>query len=122
MNDGRIKGILLRGLLLALMVMVLLLLVRRETPCIFRQYTGVLCPTCGMSRAWLAVFRLEIGDAFRYHPMFLGIPILGVTFLLDGFSFPGKRGSKMLYLLILSGFALTYLIRLVCFLYGASTV
>ncbi len=36
--------------------------------CAFRSRTGLLCPGCGGSRMFLSLFRLEIGEAFRYNP------------------------------------------------------
>ena len=43
-------------------------------------------------------------------------------YLLDGFPFPGKRCTRWAYLLILLGFALTYIIRLLCFFSGEAVV
>ena len=122
MKHGWIKALLLRFALVALIAGALLLLVMGNTACVFRQLTGILCPTCGMSRAWLAFFRLDLDSAFRYHPMFWGIAVLGLLYLLDGFPFPGKRCTRWAYLLILLGFALTYIIRLLCFLSGEAVV
>jgi hypothetical protein len=51
--------------------------------CPFRNLTGIPCPGCGMSRAWLAALRLEWGLAFDYHPMFWAVPVLGWMFWWD---------------------------------------
>lgn len=32
--------------------------------------TGISCAGCGMSRAWLSLLRLNISNAFYYHPLF----------------------------------------------------
>lgn len=120
--DRRVKALITRAAVLALIAGILLAVVARGTPCLFRKLTGVLCPTCGMSRAWLSFFRLDLAAAFHFHPMFWAIPVLGLTYLLEGFAFPGKRCTKALYLLILAGFAVTYFIRLVCFLSGNGAV
>ena len=32
--------------------------------------TGISCAGCGMTRAWLSLFRLDFGAAFYYHPLF----------------------------------------------------
>jgi hypothetical protein len=37
--------------------------------CIFRVTTGVPCPTCGATRATLALASGEVGLAFRYNPL-----------------------------------------------------
>lgn len=120
--DRQVKTLISRATVLVLIAAVLLIAVFRGTPCLFLSLTGLPCPTCGMTRAWLAFFRLEIVDALLYHPMFWGIPVLGLLYLLDGLPFPGKRCTKVLYLLILAGFAITYLINIVCFLSRMNTV
>ena len=43
--------------------------------CIFRLMTGIPCPGCGMTRAWLAALRLDYAAAFAYHPLFWVVPI-----------------------------------------------
>ena len=87
-----------------------------------RQFTGVICPTCGMTRAWRACFRLELQAAFSYHPMFWSIPVLVLAFLLDGFAFPGKKATHVIYWVTLLGFAATWMIRILCSLCGVQTV
>ena len=42
--------------------------------CIFRLMTGIPCPGCGMTRAWLAALRLDFAAAFAYHPLFWVVP------------------------------------------------
>lgn len=43
--------------------------------CPFRAFTGIPCPGCGMTRAWLAALRLDFSAAFAYHPLFWVVPI-----------------------------------------------
>lgn len=38
--------------------------------CPIRFLTGVSCAGCGMSRAWLALLRLDFAAAWGYHPLF----------------------------------------------------
>lgn len=38
--------------------------------CIFKWFTGISCPSCGMTRATLAALRLDFKSAFYYHPLF----------------------------------------------------
>ena len=42
---------------------------------VFRLLTGIPCPGCGMTRAWLAALRLDFAAAFAYHPLFWAVPI-----------------------------------------------
>lgn len=44
--------------------------------CPIRWLTGISCAGCGMSRAWLALLRLDLSSAFAYHPLFwLPVPV-----------------------------------------------
>jgi hypothetical protein len=38
--------------------------------CPLRFATHIPCPGCGMTRAFLSFFTLDIGKAFYYHPLF----------------------------------------------------
>ncbi len=59
--------------------------------CPFRRLIGIPCPTCGMSRAWLAAFRLDLASAFRFHPMFWSVPLLVLFPMYDGRPFPKEK-------------------------------
>ena len=120
--DRQSKRIWLRLAFVAGMAAVVLTAVRLKMPCLLRMVTGIPCPTCGMTRAWLSCFRLELGAAFTYHPMFWSIPVLALAFLPDGVALPGKKATSAIYLTTLLGFALTWLIRIVYLLCGIQTV
>lgn len=38
--------------------------------CLIRGLTGIPCPSCGMSRAIIAVINGDIIKAFKFHPLF----------------------------------------------------
>ena len=38
--------------------------------CLIRGLTGIPCPSCGMSRAIIAVINGDIINAFKFHPLF----------------------------------------------------
>lgn len=116
--DRQWKALMKRAAALLLITGGLLAAVLLDTPCLFRKATGIPCPTCGMSRAWMSFLRLDLATALRYHPLFWCIPVLGIVYVLDGFPIPGKRLSRMLYAVILLLLALSYGIRLVRFLRG----
>lgn len=83
-----------------------------HVPCFFRELTGLPCPACGLTRAWLALFRGEIGQAFAMHPMFWGIPILYILFLTDGKLFGHKALDRSVLCLLVSGFLMVFVCRL----------
>lgn len=45
--------------------------------CLFRKFTGLLCPGCGMTRAAYATLHGDIGRAFRMNPV--GMALLPVA-------------------------------------------
>lgn len=78
--------------------------------CIFRWITGIPCPGCGISRAYISAAGLNIRQALIYHPMFWSVPA-GLYFL-----FRYEKTGKNKYQIWLCGLAavwiLVYLIRL----------
>jgi hypothetical protein len=54
------------------------------TLCVFRAVTGVPCPTCGATRATLALASGEVGLAFRYNPLISAAWLLLPAVLLGG--------------------------------------
>jgi hypothetical protein len=58
-----------------------LALVPRLRPCLFHALTGVPCPTCGTTRAALAVLDLRVADAFAINPLATAV---GLVFAVGG--------------------------------------
>lgn len=50
--------------------------------CPIKFITGISCAGCGMTRAWLYVFRLDLNAAFHFHPLFWTIPVMAVLYFL----------------------------------------
>ncbi len=52
--------------------------------CPIKFLTGVSCPGCGMTRAWLALLRLDFFSALAFHPLFWLPPLaLGMYLFQD---------------------------------------
>lgn len=81
-------------------------------PCLILSVFGVPCPTCGMTRAWLAALHLDFKTAFAMHPLFWSIPILGVYILRDCRLLKNKILNWLLFGLILLGFGVNYIVTL----------
>ena len=67
--------------------------------CPIKFVTGISCAGCGMTRAWLAVLRLDFRQAFYYHPLFWMVPAAAAVYLLRG------RMSGRLYRTLMYGMA-----------------
>ena len=50
--------------------------------CIFKKLSGLSCPGCGMTRAWLSFLKGDIGKAFYYHPLFWMIIVIPAIALI----------------------------------------
>ena len=60
--------------LIALAALALLFAVTLGWNCPVQHFTGIPCPGCGLSRAAVALLRLDFDTAFRYHPMVYILP------------------------------------------------
>lgn len=107
---------------LVLCALVLLLWVRFDLHCPVRSLTGILCPGCGMARAWQAFFRLDIAGAFAYHPMFWAVPVVALFVLYDCRLFASQKINTAVLLGILLGVGICYALRLAAFLGGGLTI
>ncbi|WP_442911563.1 DUF2752 domain-containing protein [Lachnospira sp.] len=79
--------------------------------CPIKFITGISCPGCGMTRAWIYLLHGDIHLAFYYHPLFFLVPIAFLVTFLNG-KFISKYRNIIL-LLILLAFILVYIIRMV---------
>ena len=77
--------------------------------CIFYNYTGCPCPSCGMTRAFESLLKLEWAEAFRYHPLFL------LVFL---FPYIYYKENKLLAFIVISLFIGLWFLRLAGLLPG----
>ena len=49
--------------------------------CPFYFATHIICPGCGMTRSFLSFFKLNIAEAFAYHPLFPLVIIAAIIFI-----------------------------------------
>ena len=80
--------------------------------CVIYEIFGIPCPGCGMTRAWLAILKLDFYKAFSYHFMFWSLPILYLCFLRDGKLFNKKNFNISFYTIIIIGFAINWFYRI----------
>lgn len=79
--------------------------------CPIKFVTGISCLGCGMTRAWLAVLRLDFAAAFYYHPLFMLPPIAAVLYLSKAKI--NKKLYRILILTICASFIIMYGYRLI---------
>ena len=78
--------------------------------CLYNRCLRIECPGCGLTTAYLLLFKLDIVGAFKQNFMFWSIPIIYLYFWFDG-KFTGKEFPDTLILIvILFGFLLKWLI------------
>ena len=103
---------------LALVLLFLAVWVLFDLGCPIRHVTGVICPGCGMGRAWLSALRLDMAGALRFHPMFWVVPVVALFGMYD-FQLIPVRWLNILVLAALGlGVTVCYLLRLTAFLHG----
>ncbi|HEX2949835.1 MAG TPA: DUF2752 domain-containing protein [Armatimonadota bacterium] len=69
-----------------------------HTICLFRLVTRLDCPTCGMTRAFRAMGRLDVSEAIRYNPLgpaFFGMVVIGWVYAIIMFCSGGKTPIPM---------------------------
>lgn len=82
--------------------------------CPYDYIFGISCPGCGMTRAFIALFHLDIVGAFHFHPLFPIVILVALYLVLEHFKlFALKENSKTICIWILCGLFLSvYFLRL----------
>ncbi len=83
--------------------------------CIIRKNTGFPCPSCGMTRAYIEMFKLNFKRAFYYHPLFI---LPAVIFLTASLRKKSKTADKIynnhyITITILIIFIAVYIVRFI---------
>lgn len=81
-----------------------------EYSCVFKALTGIPCPTCGMTRSFMSLLRLDLKSAFYYHPLFWTVPLIAGSFLIRNAKFRKYRTAFIILTVTL--FVAVYLLRL----------
>ena len=103
----KIKQLKNKLVLTAAYIVVLLIFWLLKLPCLYKYFFNIDCIGCGMSRAYFSLLRLDIADAFSYHPMFWSVPIAYLYLLFDG----KLLGKKYLDITILIAIALGFIVN-----------
>lgn len=92
-------------------VSLLFSLIFKRSACLFLNLTGVPCPSCGMTRAYISLFRGNITQAFDYHPLFLA-PFVIIIMMQEKIRTNKKLFNRLIILLTAILFVV-YAIRLI---------
>ncbi len=93
-------------------LLLILVMYRLGIPCLFRMFLNIPCPGCGMTRALLALLKLDLADAFSHHPMIFAMPVIYLYFLFDGTLFRKKGVDTAIWVLFGLGFLLHWLFQI----------
>ena len=91
-------------------------------PCLIRYTTGLICPGCGMTRAWLSVLRLDFAKAMYYNPTFWSVLFLPRLIINKGILFSNQKVNAIIMAIGIEIIKITYGIRLWAFLNGVYTI
>lgn len=61
--------------------------------CMFRRYTGLSCPGCGMTRAFCALGHGEWSAAWSFHPF--GYPLYALTIAIVAWPFVARAKPEL---------------------------
>ena len=110
---NRIKNV----LILLILILFLLFVLNIPVTCIFKSVTGISCPACGMTRAFISILHLNFLNAFLLNilsiPLFIFFCISVILMIIEIFrnkfnyipkllNFLGKYWYIFIILLIIS--------------------
>lgn len=76
--------------------------------CLIYNTIGIPCLTCGMTRAYISILKLNFKEAFYYHPLFFMVPLIFIE----------KIRKKYMFLIFIV-FLIVWIIRM--YLYFPNT-
>lgn len=103
--------------------------------CLFRIFTGLPCPGCGLTRSFLALIQGDPVKSFQYHPLLLPVLFTLFTVLIAVFPersettsgifisfFQKLHRSKYFYMTVFLFLILVFIVRMILFFPGRGEV
>ena len=78
--------------------------------CPIKYITGIACPGCGMTRAYISLLKLDVAKSFYYHPLW-PIPIM-YLFVYYFFRNKNRKVYNFFVCIVIMLFILVYFYRL----------
>lgn len=104
-NNDKIKKSLIFVLSIAILVVFYYLV-----GCPIRWMTGVSCPSCGMTRAAMALLKFDFTAAFNYHPLVFLLPIVAIVYCFR--KHLSKRTQSIFFVLCIVLMLTVYILRM----------
>jgi len=84
------------------------------TICYFKTITGLPCPGCGLTRAFISLYKGNMLEAFMYHPLWLLVPVVGFVIFFKNYFIAASKAynSRLFWLLVVLIFIVCYIIRM----------
>ena len=60
-------------------------------PCFFYELTGLYCPGCGITRAFISLFKLDLYQAFRYNMLVVILLPFFIVYIIYKFLLKGSK-------------------------------
>ena len=79
--------------------------------CPIRFVTGISCPGCGLTSAWLAALHLQFDVAMAYHPLFWLVPFALVVAI--AYPHAPSRWPRALLVLMIAALLVLWAVRMV---------
>ena len=79
--------------------------------CPIKYLTGISCPGCGMSRAYLHLLMFDMQGALYYHPLFFIPPVFCVVYFYKNRL--SQKQYRFFVLTIVVIFVIIYIVRLI---------
>jgi len=92
---------------------VIFILILLKVPCVFLTLTGVPCPGCGITHAFIALITLRLNDAFAYNPCVFLMPLFYLYFWQNGIVFRNQIINRLVIWGCLLLFILRYILLLI---------
>lgn len=102
-----------KHIIVVLMVAAVFLL---KWKCLIKKFIGIPCPSCGLTRALRAAFKLDFHKSFSYHPLFWLIPIVIIIFIYGKKPlFGSKKYEIAFYISVVVIMIIIYIVRMIMF-------
>jgi hypothetical protein len=84
-----------------------------STICVFKNVTGLPCPGCGLTRAYLSLLHLDLIKALQFHPLFLLPAVILIILIYNKIKINKFVINEKLVLGFIIIFLIVYLFRMI---------